>query len=120
MVTLSILLLSAAGMYALLSFTVNQRRREIGIRAALGAPARLILATIFRRAALQVGSGGALGVLVALVLDHSLPAESVGGWEVPGVIPSAAVLLLVVAILAAIGPARRALRVAPIDELREG
>jgi predicted permease len=119
-VTLSILLLSAAGMYALLSFTVNQRRREIGIRAALGAPARLILATIFRRAALQVGSGGALGVLVALVLDHSLPAESVGGWEVPGVIPSAAVLLLVVAILAAIGPARRALRVAPIDELREG
>lgn len=119
-VTLSVLLLSAAGLYALLSFTVNQRRREIGIRAALGAPPAKVIVTVFRRAGLQVGAGALLGVLAALLLDHYLPAESVGGWAVPGVIPLALALLLGVAALAAIGPARRALRVAPIDELREG
>lgn len=63
-VTLSVLLLSAAGMYALMSFTVNQRRREIGIRAALGAQPRRLLAGIFRRALGQLGAGVTGGMLV--------------------------------------------------------
>jgi len=119
-VTLSVLLLAAAGMYALLSFTVNQRRREIGIRAALGAQPRRLLGAIFRRVLGQVAVGTTGGVLVALLLKLYLPAEKVGGWSVPGIIPAATVLMLLVGLLAAAGPARRGLRVDPIEELRNG
>ena len=48
-VTLSVLLLSSAGIYALMSFTVSQRRKEIGIRMALGADRTRIVASIFSR-----------------------------------------------------------------------
>ena len=120
LVTLSVLLLSAAGIYALMSFTVNRRRREIGIRSALGAPPHRVLMGIFRRAAAQVGTGAVLGASVALALDYYLPIEEAGGWEVPGVIPATGVLMVTLALLAAAGPARRGLRVDPIDELREG
>ena len=65
----SVLLLSAAGIYAMMSFTVARRRREIGIRAALGADARRILAGIFRRAAAQLAAGVALGLTIAATLD---------------------------------------------------
>jgi len=56
-VTGSVLLLSAAGLYALMSFTVAQRRREIGIRSALGAPPGQLVAAVFRRAFWQIGAG---------------------------------------------------------------
>lgn len=119
-ITLSVLLLSAAGLYALLSFTVNQRRREIGIRAALGAQPRRLLASVFRRALRQFAVGTAIGVAVALALSHYLPAEVVGGWRVPGVIPAAAGFMMMIGLLAALGPARRGLKVEPIEELRNG
>lgn len=119
-VTLSVLLLSAAGMYALMSFTVNHRRREIGIRSALGAQPSFLLAGIFKRALGQLAAGAFGGVLVALLLDHYMPAEKLGGWPVPGVIPTAMAFMIVVGLLAAAGPARRAMRVDPIAELREG
>ena len=118
--TLSVLLLSAAGLYALMSFTVNQRRREIGIRSALGAQPRHLLAGIFRRALGQVATGAVVGVLVALVLDDYLPIEELGGWNIPGVVPAAAVFMIGVGLLAAAGPARRRLRIEPIEALREG
>jgi len=118
--TLSILLLSAAGMYALMSFTVNQRRREIGIRSALGAQPRRLLAGIFGRVLVQVGAGAAGGVLVALLVQHYIPIEEMGGWSIPGILPAAAAFMIVVGLLAVVGPARRALRVDPSDALREG
>ena len=119
-VTLSVLLLSAAGMYALLSFTVNRRRREIGIRSALGAQPQRLLINIFGRAMRQFAVGSAVGVGIALLIDHFIPAEMVGGLSVPGVIPAATALMLLVGGLAAIGPARRGMQVEPIEELREG
>ena len=64
-VTLSVLLLSAAGIYALMSFTVTRRRREIGIRAALGAHPRRILASIFSRALGQLALGLMVGAAAA-------------------------------------------------------
>jgi putative ABC transport system permease protein len=117
-VTLSVLLLSAAGMYALMSFTVNQRRREIGIRSALGAQPRRLLAGIFKRALRQLGVGAAVGVLLALLLDRYMPVEQMGGLNVPGIIPAAAAFMMIVGLLAANGPARRGLRVQPTEALR--
>ena len=64
-VTGSALLLSAAGLYALMAFTVAQRRREIGIRSALGAQPGQLLAAVFRRAFWQIGAGSAVGMLAA-------------------------------------------------------
>ncbi len=119
-VTLSVLLLSAAGMYALMSFTVNQRRREIGIRSALGAQPRRLLAGIFRRALRQLGAGAFAGIVVALVLDHFVPIELVGGWNIPAIIPVAATLMVAIGLLSAFGPARRGLRIEPTEALRDG
>ncbi len=119
-VTLSVLLLSAAGMYAFISFTVNQRRREIGIRAALGAQPQRLHAGILGRALGQVGVGALGGVLVALLLGYYLPVEQMGGWDVPGILPGAAALMIVVGLLAVVGPALRALRVDPTEALRDG
>jgi ABC-type lipoprotein release transport system permease subunit len=118
-VTLSVLLLSAAGIYALMSFTVNRRRREIGIRAALGAQPGRLLAAVFRRALRQLAAGAACGILAALLVRRTLPIVEAGGWEIPGVIPAATLLMMAIGLLAALGPSRRGLRIAPLDELRE-
>ena len=61
--------LSAAGIYALMSFTVARRRREVGIRAALGAQPRRLLASIFSRALGQLAVGVVVGLLAAALLD---------------------------------------------------
>jgi hypothetical protein len=61
LVTLCVLLLSSAGIYALMSFTVTRRRREIGIRTALGANPRRILSDIFSRAFAQLAIGAIVG-----------------------------------------------------------
>ena len=118
-VTLSVLLLSAAGMYALMSFTVARRRREIGIRSALGAQPRHLLAGIFRRALGQVAVGALVGVLAALVLGVYLPVEELGGWHVPGVLPAAATIMMLVGLLSTAGPARRSLQIEPSEALRD-
>lgn len=78
-VTGSVLLLSAAGIYAMMSFTVARRRREIGIRSALGADPRHILSGIFARAASQLGAG----VLGGLVLAAAA-GRAVGGGPLSG------------------------------------
>lgn len=118
--TLSVLLLSAAGIYALMSFTVNRRRKEIGIRAALGARPWRLVAGIFGRALGKIGLGALGGVAVALLVGYLVPVTDLGGWEVPGVIPSAAAFIALIALLALLGPARRSLRVDPVQELRDG
>ncbi len=119
-VTLSVLLLSAAGLYALMAFTVNQRRREIGIRSALGAQPQRLLVGIFRRALGQVAIGALVGLLMAFVLSKYLMIEELGGWAVPGVVPAAAIFMLGVGLLAAVGPARCGLNIEPTEALRDG
>jgi predicted permease len=117
-VTASVLLLSAAGLYALLSFTVAQRRREIGIRSALGAPPGLLVAGVFRRAFWQIGAGSAAGILAAYLVGLYVPIEQIGGLPIPGILPGAAAFMLLVGVLAALGPARRGLRIDPTEALR--
>jgi ABC-type antimicrobial peptide transport system permease subunit len=125
--TLSVLLLSAAGIYAMLSFTVAQRRREIGIRAALGANPRRIVSSIVTRASAQVGAGVAVGLVLALALDQATggmvmgrpSADMVGLRGVVALVPIVGAIVMAVGLLAALGPARRGLAVQPTEALRE-
>jgi len=119
-VTLSVLVLSAAGLYALMSFAVTLRRREIGIRTALGAQPGRLLASIFGRALRQIAGGVIVGVALALVLHRWLNIEVEGGWHIPGILPAAAIFILAIGLLSAAGPARRAVRVDPTEALRDG
>jgi ABC-type antimicrobial peptide transport system permease subunit len=117
-VTGSVLLLSAAGIYSMMSFTVTSRRREIGIRAALGADARRVLASIFARASAQLGAGVTLGLLAAAGLDAASGGGMLGGRGLV-LLPGVVALMFTVGLLAALGPARRGLAVQPTDALRE-
>ena len=113
-------LLSATGLYALMSFTVSQRTREIGIRAALGAGTADIVSSVARRAALQVGVGLALGVGSGWVL---LNGQSNQRTFEPGNIPLTLALTAAVAgcvcLLACAYPTLRGLRIQPTEALRE-
>ena len=125
-VTLSVLLLSVAGIFAMLSFTVAQRRREIGVRVALGANSRQIVGGIFRRAAAQLGTGVAVGLVVALALervtDGMILGSSAAGVGLRGsvvLMPIVAAIVMTVGLLAALGPVRRGLAVHPREALRD-
>lgn len=118
LVTGCVVLLSAAGIYALVSMTVTRRRKEIGIRVALGAERGRILRAIFSRAAAQLASGVAAGVLLAVGIDLALNGDFMGGqWAV--LLPVVSVFMMSVGLLAALGPARRGLRIQPTQALRE-
>jgi hypothetical protein len=117
LVALSVLLLSGAGIYALMSFTVTRRRAEIGIRAALGARPGQLLGAIFARAAAQVGAGLAIGIALALVLTAMNEDEFMGEWTMI-FLPAFAILMGATGLMAAGGPARRGLRVQPAEALR--
>jgi hypothetical protein len=93
-----VLLLSAAGLYALMAFTVAQRRREIGIRSALGAQPGHLVAAVFRRVFWQIGAGSAAGILAAYVAGRYVPIEQVGGLPIPGILPGAAAFMLLVGV----------------------
>lgn len=115
LVTASVLLLSAAGIYALMSFTIAERRREIGIRTALGADPRRLLASVFARASRQL----ALGVLVGSML--SAAAFSIAGLSLARAVAlllAVAAIMLIVGLLAAVGPARRSLRISTTEALK--
>jgi hypothetical protein len=117
MVALSVVLLSAAGIYALTSFTVAQRRREIGIRSALGARRGRVLADILSRAMRQIGLGIVIGVAGSGALVRLAGESSDFGGLVVRLFQVAA-LMAGVGIAASIGPARRALQVQPTEALR--
>jgi predicted permease len=119
------LLLSLAGIYAVMSFTVARRTREIGVRVALGAQRRRVLTAIFRRPLTQVGLGVAAGAtliaLGALALSRtSQLAGAQNGFSVgQGVLLVAyAAFMLGVCLLACVVPTRRALRVEPMVAMR--
>jgi putative ABC transport system permease protein len=115
LVTTSALVLSGAGLYAMMSFIVAQRQREIGLRIALGATARSLLLDVFSRAAVQL----VIGIVVGSVLSWMVLAMA--GFEpalAAGLVATVAVIAVIVGILAAIGPARQSLRIPPADALR--
>ena len=115
-VTALVLFLSALGIFSLLSVGVSRRTREIGLRAALGADPRHVAGDILSRAFVLMGSGVALGGGVLLFV-LALREEDVARFAVwLGV---TAAVMLGTGLLASIAPARRALRINPIDALRD-
>jgi predicted permease len=114
----SVLLLSAAGIYAMMSFTVARRRREIGIRSALGADPRRILTGVFARASAQLGAGIAVGLAIAAAFEWIGPGGTMSGRG-HVLMPAVSALMLVIGLIAALGPARRGLAVQPTEALRE-
>jgi hypothetical protein len=117
LVIITVLLLSAAGIYAMMSFTVSQRRKEIGIRAAMGADGGQLLRSIFAKAALQLAAGVVVGIIVALVIDRASEGELLGLFG-RALLPVTAMIMTIVGLFATIGPARRGLRIQPTEALR--
>ncbi|MBL8176298.1 MAG: ABC transporter permease [Bryobacterales bacterium] len=113
--TVSVLLLSTMGVYALMSFTVSQRRKEIAIRMALGASRNRILAGIFSRALTQLAAGAALGAILGAALERAI-TNSLTGTHI---VLTIAAVILAVGLLAAFGPARRTLHINPSQALRD-
>jgi putative ABC transport system permease protein len=111
-------LLSAAGLFALVAVAVEGRRREIGIRMALGASTRGVLQAVFARTAAQLGAGILVGNGLLLGLRLLQGGGTVKMSAV--VLPLAAVsaLMALVGIAACVVPARRALRVQPTEAIR--
>ena len=112
-------LLAALGLYGVLSHSVNQRRREIGIRMALGAGTSDVLSHVLRHAALLLCIGLAIGVIGAVALTRVLNTLL---FEMSALDPlafaAAAMAMLVVGLFAALVPASKASRVDPVTALR--
>jgi len=113
------LLLAATGIYGVVSYSVTQRTREIGIRVALGAERVDVLRLILAQAAKLALAGEVIGFLVALGLTRLMASMLFGiGAADPLTFASVAILLTAVALAACYIPARRAMRVDPMVALR--
>lgn len=111
--------LAASAIYAMMSFAVAQRTREIGIRAALGAGPRSLVYTIARRTLVQLGMGALIGVPLAIFLFTGLSDGTQEPADLLGLVPGI-VAVLAIGALASAAPTRRALRIAPTEALRSG
>jgi predicted permease len=113
------LVLAATGIHGLVAYAVSRRRREIGIRIAIGAGSRNVLRVVLGRIALLLGIGAAAGLALAVAAGQLL-ANIV--YEVsprdPLVLGGVAASIVLVGALASWAPARRSLRTQPIDALR--
>jgi putative ABC transport system permease protein len=114
------LLLSAIGIYGVLAYLVTQRRREFGIRIALGSSAKAIFELVLREGLLLIGAGLVLGGVGAFALRKSLQSQLFGVTPSdPLVLATVTGLLALVAVLACVWPANRATRTDPIIALAE-
>jgi predicted permease len=120
------LLLSLAGLYAVMAFTVARRTREIGVRVALGGSRQRIVAAIFRRPLVQMAVGVLAGVAVIATATIMYPYSEGPGADQAGGLTAAAIamqaayaaVMFAVCMLACVVPTRRALAVEPTVALR--
>jgi predicted permease len=113
------LVLAAVGLYAVISYSVLQRRQEIGLRMALGARAQEVSRGVLRQGIGLIAAGAVLGALAALWLGKFLSGLVFGiGTTDPATFAGVAFLLVTTAILASLVPALRAARVNPARVLR--
>ena len=113
------LLLSSVGVYSVISYTVSQQRRDIGIRMALGATASAIRSYVLTSTLRFVFVGAATGIVLTLVLSRMISSQVWGvPWYDPVTLAGALLLLTLVGILASSVPSVRASRVSPGECLR--
>lgn len=113
------LLLSALGVYGVLAFDVAQRTRDIGVRMALGATRRHVIATVLRQGLIRAVVGLGFGITGALLLGHHAAPLLFRVQPIdPAAYSAGSLLLLAVAALASFLPARRAASIDPIEALR--
>ena len=113
------LALAAVGVYGVMAYSVRERTQEIGVRMALGATAASVLRLVLGQALRLVAIGVVLGLVAAGLLSRLLErllfeVEPLDPWT----FAATAVVLLVVAAVASYVPARRGMRMAPVDALR--
>ncbi len=113
------LLLAAVGLYAVMAYSVTQRRQEIGVRMVLGAQPKEVIWLFLRRALVLVAVGLTIGMSGAFGVGRLLQSILVqsSGRDVP-VLLSIALLMIAVAVTACVWPARRATRLNPVVALR--
>jgi predicted permease len=114
------LALAAGGLYGLMSYTVRQRTREIGVRLALGARTSDVLLLVAGHGAKITLLGISIGAVAALMLARVLASTLYGVAPTdPGAIVVTVAVLMGAALLACLMPARRAIRLDPVKTLRE-
>jgi putative ABC transport system permease protein len=111
--------LSAAGLYALMAFSVSQRTREIAIRATLGAKPSIIVRSVVGRALVQLAAGVAIGAWLATVIVPEVMNSFTltDNWR--QMMAAVSVAMVVIGLLACVAPIRRALRIDPVQALRD-
>jgi putative ABC transport system permease protein len=120
MFALAALLLAALGIYGVLSYSVSQRTKEIGLRMALGASGGNTVAMIVRSSVGMVALGGVIGLIAAVILARSMAGilYGIGPFDLPA-FTLALVTLLIAGIVASLLPALRTTRVDPMVALRD-
>ena len=113
------LFLAAVGLYGVMAFSVTSRRREMGVRMALGAASRDVLGIIIRKGASQLAIGLTIGLGLGFVLARPMRFVTYGVEATdPAVYVAIVITLVVTGLVATIIPARRAARVDPATALR--
>ncbi len=114
------LAMAGLGLYAILSSSVTRRRREFGVRIALGADTSRVVRAVSRAASTQVGIGLALGLTIGWLAAGMI---QILAFEVdprdPTIFAGVTAVVLVVSALATLSPTMRALRISPVQALRE-
>jgi predicted permease len=112
------LVLAATGLYSVVSYSVNQRNQEMGIRMALGAQRTDIIGLVLKSVAGTVGVGMVLGLALSIALNKIVSHWAQSSSRDPLTLLAVAVILALIALLACLWPARRAATLDPMKALR--